>query len=124
MNDYTGTYSTDFPIISYNQAAILKHKAKFYNGSGSISIPLVKGTRYIILSVIAAGPTCSIGFGQVAGTITDSRFTFTQASGPLDLSSFFGSAPFTQYKEPDANFIYLIITGTGVVSAAIAALKA
>ena len=124
MTEYAGAYSTDLPIISFNQAAIIKHKAKFYSGSGSISIPLVKGTRYIILSVIAAGPTCSIGFGQAAGTITDSRFTFTQASGPLDLSPLFGNAPFTQYREPDASFLYLIITGTGVVSAAIAALKA
>lgn len=124
MVEYSGSYSTELPIVSLNQSAIIKHKAKFYSGSGSISLPLVKGTRYIILSVLAAGPTCSIGFGQVAGTITDSRFTFTQAAGPLDLSEFFVSAPFTQYKEPDVNFLYLIITGTGIVSVAIAALKA
>jgi len=124
MTDYAGDYSTDLPIVSYNQAAIIKHKAKFYSGSGSISIPLVKGTRFIILSVLAAGATCSIGFGQAAGTITDSRFTFTQGSGPLDLSTFLDSAPFTQYREPDANFLYLIITGTGVVTAAVSAIKA
>lgn len=124
MTEYAGSYSTDLPIISYNQAAILKHKALFYNGTDSISIPLVKGTRYIVLSAITAGANLSIGFGQVAGTITDSKFTFTQGAGPLDLSDFFGSAPFTQYKEPSASFVYLIITGTGAITAAIAALKA
>jgi hypothetical protein len=69
--------------------------------------------------VLTAGATISIGFGQAAGTITDSRFTFTQAAGPLDLSNFFRSAPFTQYKTPSAAFVYFIITGTGAITAAI-----
>jgi len=121
MADVTGANTTSAPIISNNTAEIIRHKATYYSGSNAINIPLVKGTRFIIQAVIAAGPTCSIGFGQVAGTITDSRFTFTQAAGPLDLSDFFRAAPFVAYKEPSASFVYLIITGTGVITAAITA---
>lgn len=124
MSDYTGSYSTDVPVIPFNTASMIKHKAKFYNGSGSISIPLVKGTRFIVLSVITAGNNISIGFGQNAGTISDSRFTFTTAATTLDLSAFFANAPFTQYKEPSSSFVYLIITGTGAITAAVCAMKA
>ena len=119
MIDMTGARTSIAPIISNNTAEIIRHKATYYTGTGSISIPLAKGTRFIVHAVLLAGPTCSIGFGKVAGTITESKFTFTQASGPLDLSAFFRAAPFTIYKEPSTNFIYFIITGTGVLSAAI-----
>jgi hypothetical protein len=111
MVDYTGTFMTEVPAVSINTSAVLKHKAKYYNGTSSVSIPLVKGRRYVILALVTTGNTISIGFGLVAGTITDSRFTYTVTAGPLDLSEFFNSAPFGQYKEPNASFAYLIING-------------
>jgi hypothetical protein len=122
----TGAYATDVPVVSQNTAALLKFKAKYYNGTGSISIPLVKGTRHIITALFTDGNTISIGFGQAAGTITDSRFTFTATSGPIDFANFFNAAPFSQYKEPNASFVYLIITGEGgkQITAAIATMKA
>lgn len=117
----TGAHTSHAPVISNNTAEIIRHKATYFNGTGSINIPLVLGTRFIIQAIITAGPTISIGFGQVAGTITESRFTFTQGAGPLDLSDFFRAAPFVAYKAPSASFVYLIITGTGAITAAVTA---
>lgn len=126
MTEYAGTYSTDLPIVSLNQAAIIKHKAKFYTGTSSISLPLVKGTRYIILSLVTEGKSVNIGFGKVAGTITDSRLSYIPAAGPIDLSNFFSASPFTQYKEPNDDFLYLIVNAetNKVITIAVAALKA
>lgn len=119
MADVTGAYIPTAPIISQNTASILSYKAQYYNGSGAINLPLMKGARYVIYSIITAGPDISIGFGKVAGTIVTTKFTFTQAAGPLDLSDFFKAAPFCQYIEPSEDNVYLIITGTGLISAAI-----
>lgn len=126
QQDLTGAYSADVPVVSLNTAAIIKYRAIYYNGTSAISIPLQKGIRRVILSLITAGNTISIGFGQVAGTITDSRFTFTVTTGPLDLSDFFASAPFGYYKAPSDNYAYLIIAGEigKEISAAVADLKA
>jgi hypothetical protein len=119
MADVTGVYTSQTPTISQNTASILRHKAQYYNGSGAINLPLKKGLRYIIYSVITAGATISIGFGKNAGTIVTTKFTFTQTAGPLDLSSFFEAAPFCQYIEPTEDNVYLIITGTGAITAAV-----
>lgn len=121
MADVTGANTTSAPIISANTAAILRHRAQFYSGTDKIDLPLIKGTRYIIFAVVSSGTSVEIGFGQASGTITDSRFTFSQAAGPTDLSFFFNSTPFTQYKEPSASFVYLSIVGTGTLVAAVAA---
>jgi len=108
MANLTGAYAGPVPIISQNTASILKYRANFATGTASISLPLIKpGTRYIITSVYTEGNEVTIGFGESAGTITDERFTFTQTAGPLDLSLFFGNAPFSQYKNTD----FLIING-------------
>lgn len=123
MADLTGSYATHSPIISQNTQSILRHRTYYLSGSDAISIPLVKGSRFIIYSVITEGNQISIGFGQEAGTITDSRFEYSQTSGPLDLSNLFRSSPFTQYREPTTNYVYLIIAGTGVITASVTEFK-
>lgn len=107
MANLTGAYTTPVPTISQNTAAIIKYRANYVTGTASISLPIKVGERYIITSVYTEGNEVTIGFGESAGTITDERFTFTQTAGPLDLSLFFGNAPFTQYKNTD----FLIING-------------
>lgn len=107
MADLTGAYTTPSPTISQNTAFVIKYRAKYVTGTQYINLPITPGMRYIITSLYTAGNTISIGFGEVADTITDSRFTFTVATGPTDLSNFFGSAPFSQYKNTD----FLIIAG-------------
>lgn len=126
QQNLTGAYATDVPVVSQNTAALLKFKSAYYNGTTTISIPLIKGIRHIIMSLFTDGNTISIGFGQVAGTISDERFTFTTTTGPIDFSNFFNAAPFSQYKEPNASFVYLIIVcETGKqVTAAVSTMKA
>ncbi len=126
MVDLTGAYGTLFPVISQNTAAVLKHKAKFFFATQSVSIPLVKGTRFVILALLTEGTFINIGFGPLAGIITDERFSYSQSAGPVDLSHFFEAAPFTQYKEPDSGNVYLNINGQAnkKVVVAVAAIKA
>jgi len=112
----TGAYTTPVPIISQNTASIIKYRANYITGTASVSLPIRTGSRNIITSVYTEGNTIQIGFGESAGTITDERFTFTVTSGPLDLSYFFGNAPFTQYK--DTNF--LVITGEAAKAISVA----
>jgi hypothetical protein len=107
MANLTGAYTTPVPTISQNTAAIMKYRNNFVTGTALIALPLKKGERYIINSVYTEGNTIQIGFSEDGSSISDERFTFTVTSGPLDLSLFFGNAPFTQYKNTD----YLLITG-------------
>ena len=107
MADLTGAYTTPVPTISQNTASVIKYRSNYVTGTEFINLPISTGIRYIITSIYTEGNTITIGFGEVADTITDSRFTFTVTAGPLDLSNFFGNAPFTQYKDTD----YLIIQG-------------
>jgi hypothetical protein len=122
MADVTGAYITETPIISQNASSIIRYRSKYYSDTDDISLPLIKGTRYILFAVITTGNIIEIGFGQIAGTITDSRFSLTTPAGTggIDLSEFFNSAPFTQYKEASAAFNYFIIkasAGESVVAA-------
>jgi len=107
MADLTGAYTTPVPTISQNTASVIKYRSNYVTGTASVSIPIIVGMRNIITSIYTNGNKIIIGFGEVAGTITDQRFTFTVTAGPLDLSNFFGNAPFTQYKDTD----FLVITG-------------
>lgn len=116
MADLTGTHMSQFPIISQNTASILRHKAVYYSGTGSVSIPLVKGTRYIIYAILTSGTSIQIGFSLSAGLIDDLRFSYSQAAGPMDLSNFFRSAPFTQYEEPSDTLRYLVLKGSAAAS--------
>jgi len=112
MADLAGAYTPSVPIISQNTNSILRYRATYYNGTTSINIPLVKGLRYIVYSLVTTGNAISMGFGQVEGTITDTKFTLTTlGSAGLDLSAFFYAAPFAQYKEPSDDFLYFIIRG-------------
>lgn len=127
MADVTGAYITEEPIISQNTSSIIRYRSKYYSGTSNISIPLIKGIRYVVFAIITTGNVVEIGFGQVVGTITDSRFSLTTpvGTGGVDLSEFFSSAPFTQYKEVSSSFNYFIIKGAASESivAAISELK-
>jgi hypothetical protein len=101
MADLTGAYTTPVPTISQNTAAVIKYRSNYASGTQFINIPITTGLRNIITSVYTTGNKITIGFGEVADTITDERFTFTITAGPLDLSNFFGNAPFSQYKDTD-----------------------
>ena len=101
----TGAYATPVPTISQNTAAVIKYRNKYVTGTQFINIPISVGIRNIITSVYTEGNEVTIGFGEVANTITDERFTFTATAGPLDLSTFFGNAPFSHYK----NTAFLIV---------------
>lgn len=117
----TGEHSTPVPTISQNTAAILKYKARYVTGTALIALPIIVGLRYIITSVYTEGKQIAIGFSENGTSISDSRFTFTQTAGPLDLSLFFGNSPFTQYKDTD----YLLITGEAakLITAAVVEFK-
>lgn len=113
MADLTGAHTTLFPVISQNTESILRHKARFVaSSSNPIALPLAAGLRYIIYSAITAGTTLSIGISTNGTDILSGKtlFTFTQASGPVDLTRFFSATPFTQYTPPSATDVYLIVT--------------
>lgn len=116
MADQTGVYTTPVPTISQNTAAIIKYRANYVTGTASIALPLKPGERYIINSIYTEGNTIQIGFSENGTSISDERFTFTVTTGPIDLSLFFGNAPFTQYK----NTNYLLITGEAAKTIAVA----
>lgn len=123
MADVTGAYASRYPVVSQNTESVMRHRTYYLSDTNSISILLSTGTRFIIYSLVTEGNQIDIGFGQVAGTIVDSRFSYSQASGPLDLSNFFRASPFTQYKALDANNVYLIIAGAGVITISVAEFK-
>jgi hypothetical protein len=116
MADVTGAYASPVPTISQNTAAIIKYRNNYASGTALIALPLKKGERYIINSVYTEGNTIQIGFSENGTSISDERFTFTVTTGPIDLSLFFGNAPFTQYKNTD----FLLITGQALKTITIA----
>ena len=126
MADVTGAYMTPSCVISQNTEAVLRHKAKFYNGSTYVALPLRVGTRYIIYSAISNGTYIKIGLSTNGSTIIDAantHFTFTQTAGPVDLTSFFSSTPFTQYFEPSATNVYLLILSDASVTVGVVEYK-
>jgi len=105
---------------------VLRHKASFYNGSTYIALPLKIGLRYIIYSAISNGTYIKIGLSTNGTTIIDAAhtyFTFTQTAGPVDLSAFFSSTPFTQYFVPSATNVYLLILSDAAVTAGVVEYK-
>ena len=126
MADVTGAYTTPSCIVSQNTEAVLRHKASFYNGSTYIALPLKIGLRYIIYSAISNGTYIKIGLSTNGTTIIDAAhtyFTFTQTAGPVDLSAFFSSTPFTQYFVPSATNVYLLILSDAAVTAGVVEYK-
>jgi hypothetical protein len=111
MADLTGAYTTPVPTISQNTASVIKYRANYVTGTALIALPLSAGIRYIITSVYTNGNEIKIGFGNDATGIDDERFTYTVTAGPLDLSNFFGNAPFTQYRYDASLSTHLVITG-------------
>lgn len=119
MADVTGAYTTSSLIVSQNTESVLRHKARFLNGSTYIALPLVKGLRYIIYSAISNGTYIKIGLSTNGTDIIDAaktHFTFTQTAGPLNLSNFFSVTPFTQYFEPNDTDVYLLILSDAAVT--------
>lgn len=119
MADVTGAYMTPSCVVSQNTEAVLRHKARFLNGSTYIALPLIKGLRYIIYSLISNGTTVTIGLSTDGTTLIGAEknyFTFTKTAAPLDLSDFFSSTPFTQYFEPNATDVYLLILSDAAVT--------
>jgi hypothetical protein len=88
------------PTVSYNTASIIKYRNHFVSGTGQIVLREEGvGTRFIINAIFTAGKSVEIGFGTIGlGTITETLFTYSQTAGPVDLSSFFASAPFCHYR--------------------------
>ena len=115
MADLTGAYTTPVPTISQNTASVIKYRSNYASvatgGAALIALPLAIGVRYIITSIYTNGNEIKIGFGNDATAIDDERFTFTVTAGPLDLSNFFGNAPFTQYRYNATLSTHLVITG-------------
>jgi len=111
MADLTGAYTTPVPTISQNTASVIKYRSNYVTGTALIALPLAPGVRYIITSVYTEGNEINIGFGDDATAIDDLRFEFAITTGPLDLSNFFGNAPFTQYKYDATLSTHLVITG-------------
>lgn len=118
MSDVTGAYTTSSVVVSQNTESVLRHRARFLNGSTLVALPLIKGLRYIIYSAISNGTYIKIGLSTNGTTLLAGKtyFEFTQTSGPLDLSSFFSSTPFTRYFEPNATDVYLLILSDAVVT--------
>jgi len=126
MADVTGVNTTPSCIVSQNTEAVLRHKARFYNGSTYIALRLLKGLRYIIYSARSNGTYIKIGLSTNGSTLigaSTTYFTFTQTAGPLDLSAFFASTPFTQYFEPTATNVYLLILSDAEVTAGVVEYK-
>ena len=124
MADLTGAYTTPVPTISQNTASIIKYRSNYASvatgGAALIALTLAPGVRYIITSVYTEGNEIKIGFGNDASAIDDERFTFTIAAGPLDLSYFFGNAPFTQYRYDSVLSTHLVITGEALKAITVA----
>lgn len=118
MADVTGANTLPVPVVSQNTESILRHRATFYNGSTYVALPLVKGLRYIIYSAISNGTYIKIGLSTNGTSLIASKikFQYTQTAGPVDLSSFFNSTPFTQYFEPSNTDRYLLILSDAEVS--------
>jgi len=126
MADVTGVNTTPTCIVSQNTEAVLRHKARFVNGSTYVALPLLKGLRYIIYSVISNGTYVKIGLSTNGSTLigaSTTYFTFTKTAAPLDLSAFFSSTPFTKYIEPSATNVYLLILSDAEVTAGIVEYK-
>jgi hypothetical protein len=104
------------PTISYNTASIIKYRSLYKTGVGSIVLASEGvGTRNIITALYSAGKTVTIGFGT-NGVIDETAFTYSGSAGPLDLSSFFASAPFCHHV-PGKDTIIILDSGThGVVA--------
>ncbi len=116
MADVTGAYTTPYPIVSQNTESVLRHRARFVASAGNlIALPLVTGLRYIIYSAITAGTYLSIGLSTNGSAILSgkTKFTFTQAAGPTDLSRFFSATPFTEYFAPTLTDVYLLLLSDG-----------
>jgi hypothetical protein len=119
MADVTGSYTTPSVVISQNTEAVLRHKARFINaatGTPYVALPLKTGLRYIIYSAITAGSYIKIGLSTNGSTILDAAHTYFEftradavATGPLDLSQFFSTTPFTQYFPPTDAHVYLLV---------------
>jgi len=119
MADVTGAYTTPSCIVSQNTEAVLRHKARFLNGSTYIALPLTRGLRYIIYSAISNGTYVKIGLSTNGTSIISAAktyFTFTKTAAPLDLSAFFSSTPFTRYFEPNATDVYLLVLSDAAVT--------
>ena len=119
MADVTGAYMTQTPVVSQNTESVLRHRARFLNGSTYVALPLVKGLRYIIYSAISNGTYVKIGLSTDGSTLIGDpkiHFTFTVTTAPLDLSAFFSSTPFTQYFEPNATDVYLLVLSDAEVT--------
>jgi hypothetical protein len=126
MADVTGVNTTPSCIVSQNTEAVLRHKARFVNGSTYVALPLLKGLRYIIYSVISNGTYVKIGLSTNGSTLIGAPtnyFTFTKTVAPLDLSAFFSSTPFTKYVEPSATAVYLLILSDAEVTAGVVEYK-
>ena len=133
MADVTGAYTTPSIVVSQNTESVLRHRARFINaatGTPYVALPLKTGLRYIIYSAITAGSYIKIGLSTNGTTIIDAAstyFTFTRAdavsTGPLDLSRFFSSTPFTQYFPPtDAN-VYLLVLSDAAMTISVVDFK-
>jgi len=119
MADVTGAYTSSSCVVSQNTEAVLRHKARFEWGATYVALPLIKGTRYIIYSVISNGTYVKIGLSTNGTTISADHktyFTFTKTAAPLDLSAFFSATPFTQYFEPNAQDVYLLVLSDAAVA--------
>lgn len=126
MADVTGVNTTPSCIVSQNTEAVLRHKSRFFNGGTFVALPLLKGLRYIIYSAISNGTYVKIGLSTNGTTIIDAAhtyFTFTKTAAPLDLSAFFASTPFTQYFEPSATHVYLLVLSDAEVTVGVVEYK-
>ncbi len=129
MADVTGAYTTPSIVVSQNTEAVLRHRARFLNGSTYVALPLKTGLRYIIYSAISAGTYIKIGTSTNGTTMVDAahtHFEFTRTAdttNPLDLSSFFSSTPFTRYFAPNAVDVYLLILSDGIVTISVVDFK-
>jgi len=126
MADVTGAYITPSLVVSQNTEAVLRHRARFLNGSTLIALPLITGLRYIIYSAITNGTYIKIGLSTDGTSLLSGKtyFEHTRTTGPLDLSAFFSSTPFTQYFEPNATDVYLLILSDAEVTASVVDFKA
>lgn len=112
MSDVTGANTAPVPVVSQNTESILRHRASFFTGATYVALPLKTGLRYIIYSAISNGTYIKIGLSTNGTSLISAAKTFfeyTQTAGPVDLSAFFSSTPFTRYFPPDATDVYLLI---------------
>jgi len=127
MADLTGAYTTPSIVVSQNTEAVLRHRARFLNGTTLVALPLKTGLRYIIYSAISAGTYIKIGTSTNGAALVSTHFTFTRAdlasTGPLDLSQFFSATPFTRYFEPNAVDVYLLILSDAAVTISVVDFK-